>query len=99
MVYLINEVICLLLGLKSLMFLAPRTGHNLLALISVRDRHIPYTEVAYTNCLTGSLNIYTGKTPVSNFSALFSHLSVDRKLYYNSSLFLNKSIDPTNIGL
>ena len=58
-----------------------------------------YIEVAYTNCLTGSLNIYTGKTSVFNFSTLFSHLSADRKLYYNSSLFLNKSIDPTSISL
>ena len=58
-----------------------------------------YIEVAYTNCLTGSLNIYTGKTLVFNFSILSSHLSADGKLYYNSGLFLNKSIDPTSIGL
>ena len=56
-------------------------------------------EIAYTNCLTGSLNIYTDKTLVSNFSAPSSHPSVDRKLYYSGSLFLNESIDPTNIGL
>ena len=56
-------------------------------------------EVAHTNYLTGSLNIYTGKTLVFNFSTLFSHPSVNRKLYYNSGLFLNKSIDPTSIGL
>ena len=57
------------------------------------------TEVAHTNCLAGSLNIYIGKTPVSNFSALSSHPSIDRKPYYNGSLFLNKSIDLTSIGL
>ena len=56
-------------------------------------------EVAHTNCLTGSLNIYIGKTLVPNFSTLFNYLSADRKLYYNSGLFLNKSIDSTNIGL
>ena len=56
-------------------------------------------EVAHTNCLTSSLNIYTGKTLVFNSSTLSSHLSADGKLYYNSSLFLNKSIDPTSIGL
>ena len=56
-------------------------------------------EVAHTNCFTSSLNIYTGKTLVSNSSTLFSHLSVDKKLYYNSSLFLNESIDLTSIGL
>ena len=58
-----------------------------------------YIEVAYTNYLTGSLNIYIGKTPVPNSGALFSHLSINRKLYYNSSLSLNKSIDLTSIGL
>ena len=40
MVYLIDEVIYLLRGLKSLMFLTPRTGHNLLAPISARDRKV-----------------------------------------------------------
>ena len=56
-------------------------------------------EVAYTNCLAGSLNIYTSKTLVFNFSTLSSHPSADGKLYYNSGLFLNKSIDLTSIGL
>ena len=56
-------------------------------------------EVAYTNCLAGSSNIYIGKTPVSDSGALSSHLFADRKLYYNSSLSLNKSIDPTSIDL
>ena len=37
--------------------------------------------------------------PVPNFSALSSHPSIDGKPYYNSSLFLNKNIDPTSIGL
>ena len=62
-------------------------------------RHTLYTEVAYTNYFAGSLNIYTGKTLVFNSSALSSYLSADRKPYYNSNLFLNKSIDPTSIGL
>ena len=57
------------------------------------------TEVAYTNYLAGSLNIYIGKTPVPDFSTLSSHLSTDKKPYYNDSLFLNKSIDLTSIGL
>ena len=56
-------------------------------------------EVAYTNCLAGSLNIYVGKTSVPNFSALFSHPSTDGKPYYNSSLSLNESIDLTSINL
>ena len=57
------------------------------------------TEVAHTNCFTGSLNIYTGKTPVPDFNVLFAHLSADGKPYYNSSLFLNESIDLTSIDL
>ena len=67
--------------------------------IALNYRHILYTEVAYINCLTGSLNIYAGKTPVFNFNILSSHPSTDKKPYYNSSLFLNKSIDLTSINL
>ena len=67
--------------------------------ITLNYRHILCTEVAYTNYFTSSLNIYTGKTLVFNFSTPSSHLSADRKLYYNSSLSLNKSIDPTSISL
>ena len=67
--------------------------------VALNYKYTPYMEVAYTNCLTGSLNIYIGKTLVSDFSTLSSHLSADKKLYYNNSLFLNKSIDPTSIGL
>ena len=67
--------------------------------VTLSYRRIPYTEVAYTNYLAGSSNIYIGKTPVSNFSALFSHLSVDKKPYYNSGLSLNKSIDLISINL
>ena len=67
--------------------------------ITLSYRRTLYTEVAYINYLTSSLNIYIGKTPVFNFSALSSHLFIDRKPYYNSGLFLNKSIDLTSIGL
>jgi hypothetical protein len=62
-------------------------------------KRILYIEVAYTNCLTSSLNIYIDMTPVSSFSALFTYLSIDRKLYYNGGLSLNKSIDLTSISL
>ena len=58
-----------------------------------------YIEVAYTNCLASSLNIFIDKTPVPSFSALFTYPSIDRKLYYNSSLSLNKSIDLTSTNL
>jgi hypothetical protein len=56
-------------------------------------------EIAYTNCLTNSLYIYIGKTPVPNFGTLFSHLFINKKLYYSSSLFLNKSKNLISIGL
>ena len=67
--------------------------------ITLSYRHTLYTEVAYINYLTSSLNIYIGITLVSNSSTLFSYLSIDKKPYYNSNLFLNKSIDLTNINL
>ena len=67
--------------------------------ITLNYRRTLYIEVAYINYLAGSLNIYIGKTPVPDFGAPSSHLSANKKLYYNSSLFLNKSIDLTSIGL
>ena len=67
--------------------------------ITLSYRHTLHIKVAHTNYLTGSSNIYIGKTLVFNFSTLSSHPSADRKLYYNSGLSLNKSIDPTSIGL
>jgi hypothetical protein len=54
-------------------------------------KRTPRTEVAYTNYLASNLNIFIGKTPVPSFSALFTHPSIDKKLYYNSSLSLNKA--------
>ena len=62
-------------------------------------KRTPRTEVARTNCLTSSLNTFVDKTPVPSFSALFTYPSIDRKLYYNSSLSLNKSIDLTSTDL
>ena len=67
--------------------------------ITLNYKCILYTEVTYTNYLASSLNIYIGKILVPNSSTLFSYLSMDRKLYYNCGLFLNKSIDLTSIGL
>ena len=58
-----------------------------------------YTEVTHTNYLTGSLNIYIGKTLVPNSSIPSGYSFADKKPYYNSSLFLNESIDLTSIGL
>ena len=58
-----------------------------------------YIEVVYTNYLAGSSNTYAGKTLVFNFGTLFGHLSADGKPYYNNSLSLNGSINPTSTGL
>jgi len=62
-------------------------------------KYILYIEVAHTNCFTGSLNIYIGKTSALGFGILFIYLFINKKIYYNSSLFLNKSIYLINIGL
>jgi len=54
----------------------------------------------YTNIINASsLNIFVDKTLVPSSSALFTYPSIDRKLYYNSSLFLNKSINLTSTSL
>jgi hypothetical protein len=67
--------------------------------IALNYKRTPRTEVAYTNYLASSLNIFADKTLVPSFSTLFTYLSIDRKLYYNSSLSLNKSIDLTSTSL
>jgi len=59
----------------------------------------PRTEVAYTNCLAGSLNIFIDKTPVPGSGVLFAYLFTDGKLYYSGGLSLNESIDLTSTGL
>ena len=60
---------------------------------------IPYTEVAYTNYLTSSLDIFVDKTLVPSSNVPFAYLFTDKKPYYNGSLSLNKSIDLTSISL
>ena len=67
--------------------------------IALSYKRTPYTGVAYTSYLTSSLNISVGKTLVPSSSVLFTYLSIGRKLYYNSSLSLNGSIDLTSISL
>ena len=62
-------------------------------------KYTPYIKKAYNNYFTNSLNTSTGKTLVSNFSILFTHPSAGGKPYYNSSLFLNRSINPTSNNL
>ena len=67
--------------------------------IALNCKRTPCIEVAYTNYLAGSLNTFIGKTPVPSSSVLFAYLFVDRTLYYNSGLSLNKSKDLTSTGL
>ena len=62
-------------------------------------KRTPRIEVAYTNCLISSLNIFVGKTLVSSSNVLFTYPSTDKKPYYSGSLSLNRSIDPTSISL
>ena len=73
--------------------------HTYIISIALSYKCIPYIEVARTNCLTSSLSIYIGKTLVPSSNVLFTYLSIDGKPYYNSGLFLNKSIDLTSTGL
>jgi len=67
--------------------------------ITLSYKHTLHIEVAYTNYLVNNLNIYAGKTLVPSFGALFTHLSINKKPYYNNSLSLNESINLTSIGL
>jgi len=62
-------------------------------------KYILYIEVAYINYFVSSLNTYISKTLVFSFGILFTYPSTDKKLYYNSSLSLNKSINLTSISL
>ena len=67
--------------------------------ITLSYRRIPRTEVAYTNYLISSLNIFVGKTPVPSSNVPFTYPSIDKKPYYSGGLSLNRSIDPTSISL
>ena len=67
--------------------------------ITLSYKRTPRIGVAYTSYLTSSLNISIGKTLVPSFSVLFTYLSIDKKLYYKSSLSLNKNIGLTSISL
>ena len=67
--------------------------------IALSYKRILYIKVTYINYFTSSLNIYVSKTLVLNSSTLSSYLFADGKLYYNSGLSLNKSIDLTSISL
>jgi len=67
--------------------------------ITLNYKRTPRIEVAYTSYLASSLNISVGKTLVPSSSVPFAYLSIGRKLYYTSSLSLNRSIGLTSISL
>ena len=67
--------------------------------ITLGYKRTPRIGEAYTNYLASSLNIFIGRTLVPSSSVLFTYPSIGRKLYYNSSLSLNRSIDLTSISL
>ena len=73
--------------------------HTYIIYVALNYKRTPRIEVAYTSYLTSGLNTFIGKTLVPSSGVLFTHLFIDRKLYYNSSLSLNKSIDLTSTGL
>jgi len=51
------------------------------------------TTVARTNYLASGLSTFIGKTLVPNSNVLFAYLFINKKLYYNSGLSLNRNID------
>ena len=67
--------------------------------IALSYKHILYIEVACTNCLASSLDIYIGRTPVPDFGAPFAYPFADGRPYYSGGLSLNRSIDLTSISL
>ena len=67
--------------------------------VALSYKRTPRTEVAYTNCHISSLNISVGKTLVPSSGVPFVYPSTGRKPYYSGGLSLNRSIDPTSIGL
>jgi len=67
--------------------------------ITLNYKRTLYTEVACTSYLANSLNISIGKTLVPSSSVPFTYPFIGKKPYYNSSLFLNRSIDPTSTDL
>ena len=67
--------------------------------IALNCKRALYTKVARTSYLTSSLNTFIGKTSVPSSNVLFTRLFINRKLYYNSGLSLNKSRDLTSTSL
>ena len=60
--------------------------------IALNYKRTPHIKVARTSYLAGSLNTFIGKTLVPSSNILFTYLFINKKLYYNSGLSLNRSI-------
>jgi len=60
--------------------------------ITLNYKRILGRKIAYINCFINNLNIYINKTPVPSFNILFTYLFINKKLYYNNGLSLNKNI-------
>ena len=73
--------------------------HTYITSAALSYKRIPRTEVAYTNYLTSSLDIFIDKTLVPSSNVPFTYPSTDKKPYYSGSLSLNRSINPTSISL
>ena len=73
--------------------------HTYIIIIALSYKRIIYIEVARTNYLISSLNIFISKTLVPSSSTLFARPSIGGKPYYNSGLFLNRSINLTSTNL
>jgi len=73
--------------------------HTYAIFIALNYKRTLYMEVAYTSYLANSLNIFIGKTLVPSSGIPFTYPFINKKLYYNNSLSLNKSIDLTRTGL
>jgi hypothetical protein len=58
-----------------------KLGYTNTIYIALSYKRIPYTEVAYINCLANSSSIFAGKTPVPNSGTLSGHQSTDKKPY------------------
>jgi len=73
--------------------------HTYAIYITLNYKRTLRMEVAYTSCLTSSLNISVGKTLVPSSGVPFTYPSIGGKLYYNGGLSLNGSIDLTSTNL
>jgi len=73
--------------------------HTYITNIILNYKRISRIEAAYTNYFINSLNIYADKISILSSNILFIYPLINKKLYYNNGLSLNKSINLTSISL